>query len=228
MHSPGAIPVAVAPWRVAGLGRVGSEEEGADVAGGVGGVIAMTAPGGAAHDVVALPIRWAKADGPTPGPGYTRRLQLAYRAWTHVAGAEGDHVARAWFLGGNPVLGETTPLTAIRTDRGGAHARGQGPRRGHPGYVSPAGGDQSTGPSQRGRRDSATGVHLLPAPAPVMHRITRSSCGPLDPPLRGGTPTPAGPATTLRTGRCTSPKRRNAPTPRCSRTPNAGSVSKTH
>jgi len=65
-----------------------------------------------------LPIRWAKADGPTPGAGYTRRLQLAHRAWTHVAGAEGDHVARAWFLGGNPVLGETTPLTAIRTDRG--------------------------------------------------------------------------------------------------------------
>ena len=33
-------------------------------------------------------------------------------------GSRGDHVARAWFLGGNPVLGETTPLTAIRTDRG--------------------------------------------------------------------------------------------------------------
>jgi len=54
--------------------------------------------------------------------------------------------------------------------------------------VSPAGGDQSTGPSQRGRRDSATGVHLLPAPAPVTHRIARSSRGPLDPPLRGGAP----------------------------------------
>jgi len=54
--------------------------------------------------------------------------------------------------------------------------------------VSPAGGDQSTGPSQRGRRDSATGVQLLPAPAPVTHRITRSSRGPLDPPLRGGAP----------------------------------------
>ncbi|MDT7953680.1 MAG: hypothetical protein RQ966_19435, partial [Acetobacteraceae bacterium] len=38
-------------------------------------------------------------------------------AWTQVAGAEGDHVARAWFVGGNPVLGETTPLSAIRTDR---------------------------------------------------------------------------------------------------------------
>lgn len=65
-----------------------------------------------------LPIRWAKADGPTPGPNYTRRLQLAHRAWTHVAGAEGDHVARAWFLGANPALAETTPLTAIRGDRG--------------------------------------------------------------------------------------------------------------
>ncbi len=54
--------------------------------------------------------------------------------------------------------------------------------------MSPAGGDQSTGPSQRGRRDSATGLQLLPAPALVTHRITRSSRGPLDPPLRGGAP----------------------------------------
>jgi hypothetical protein len=64
-----------------------------------------------------LPIRWAKADGPVPGPAYARRLQLAHRAWTHVAGAEGDHVARAWFIGANPTLGETTPLTATRNDR---------------------------------------------------------------------------------------------------------------
>ena len=33
---------------------------------------------------------------------------------------ESDHVARAWMIGGNPFLGEDTPLTAIREDRGGA------------------------------------------------------------------------------------------------------------
>jgi len=66
----------------------------------------------------ARPIRWAKSDGPTPGPAYSRRPQLAHRAWTHTAGAEGEHVARSWFIGANPVLHEATPLTAIRNDRG--------------------------------------------------------------------------------------------------------------
>lgn len=64
-----------------------------------------------------MPIRWAKADGPTPGTDFNRRLQLAHRVWTSVSGAEGDHVARSWFIGGNPHLGEDTPLTGIREDR---------------------------------------------------------------------------------------------------------------
>jgi len=64
-----------------------------------------------------LPIRWAKASGPTPGADYQRRLQVAHRLWTRVAGAEGDHVARSWFIAANPLLGEDTPLTAIREDR---------------------------------------------------------------------------------------------------------------
>jgi len=38
--------------------------------------------------------------------------------WSHTAGAEGEHVARSWFIGANPVLHEATPLTAIRNDRG--------------------------------------------------------------------------------------------------------------
>lgn len=64
-----------------------------------------------------LPIRWAKLAGPTPGTDYQRRLQLAHRLWAMVAGAESDHVARSWFIGGNPLLEEDTPLTAIREDR---------------------------------------------------------------------------------------------------------------
>lgn len=64
-----------------------------------------------------LPIRWAKLDGPTPGTDYQRRLQVAHRLWTLVAGAESDHVARSWFIAANPLLEEDTPITAIREDR---------------------------------------------------------------------------------------------------------------
>jgi len=71
----------------------------------------------------APPIVSCRSAGPSPtarhrGPAYSRRLQLAHRAWTHTAGAEGEHVARSWFIGANPVLHEATPLTAIRNDRG--------------------------------------------------------------------------------------------------------------
>ena len=62
-------------------------------------------------------IRWARPDGPEPRPDVVARLQLAHRAWTHLAVAENEHIARAWFLGGNPFLGEDTPVTAIREDR---------------------------------------------------------------------------------------------------------------
>lgn len=63
------------------------------------------------------PIRWARANGPKPGTDFTRRLQLAHREWTRLEQADGEHVARAWFIGGNPMLDEDTPLTAIREDR---------------------------------------------------------------------------------------------------------------
>lgn len=62
-------------------------------------------------------IEWAKPDGPEPPPDAARRLQLAHRVWTLVAAAEGDDIARAWFVGGNPLLGEHIPLTAILEDR---------------------------------------------------------------------------------------------------------------
>ncbi|MFJ2356176.1 hypothetical protein [Frigoribacterium sp. NPDC087798] len=65
-----------------------------------------------------LPAKWARSDGPTPGPDFTRRLQLGHRAWAALVQDEGAHIARQWFIGGNPLLGESTPLTAIREDRG--------------------------------------------------------------------------------------------------------------
>jgi hypothetical protein len=65
-----------------------------------------------------LPSKWAKPDGPEPSADFARRLQLGHRAWRALEQAESDHVARQWFIGGNPLLGEDTPLTAIREDRG--------------------------------------------------------------------------------------------------------------
>jgi hypothetical protein len=64
-----------------------------------------------------LPYRWAKIDGPAPKPEAQRRLQFAYQQWTSLAEAEGEHVARAWFIGANPWLEYDTPITAIREDR---------------------------------------------------------------------------------------------------------------
>lgn len=63
------------------------------------------------------PIRWAKPDGPKPSTDFERRLKLAHRLWTQLEAAEGEHIARGWFVGGNPLLDEDTPLTAIREDR---------------------------------------------------------------------------------------------------------------
>jgi hypothetical protein len=65
-----------------------------------------------------LPSKWAKPDGPNPSPAFTKRLLLAHRAWAALTAEESDYLARQWFIGGNPLLGEDTPLTAIREDRG--------------------------------------------------------------------------------------------------------------
>lgn len=64
-----------------------------------------------------VPIRWAKADGPEPRADASRRLTFAHRQWVLLAAADGEHVARQWFIGGNPHLDEDTPITAIREDR---------------------------------------------------------------------------------------------------------------
>lgn len=63
-----------------------------------------------------LPNKWAKADGPQPGAERYARLLYTHRTWSLVSAAEGDHVARAWFIGANPLLDEITPIEAIRND----------------------------------------------------------------------------------------------------------------
>lgn len=62
---------------------------------------------------------WSAPDGPTPDAGALLRLRCAHVAWLNVSAAEGDDVARAWFVGGNPWLREDTPITAIREGRFG-------------------------------------------------------------------------------------------------------------
>jgi hypothetical protein len=56
----------------------------------------------------------ARIDGPEPRPEAQARLQLAHRAWTAVSRAEGEHVAKLWFVGANLWLDEISPIEAIK------------------------------------------------------------------------------------------------------------------
>jgi len=67
------------------------------------------------------PREWM--DGREPRPEVVRRLRLAHRALTAISASDSPGVARSWFMGGNPLLGEATPITAIREDRDEAVVR---------------------------------------------------------------------------------------------------------
>lgn len=60
-----------------------------------------------------LPYKWAKPDGPEPNQNAETRLRAAHRVWTYVSATENDHVARAWFIGANPLLDEQPPVVAL-------------------------------------------------------------------------------------------------------------------
>lgn len=64
-----------------------------------------------------ISLRWSRQDGPVPKQEAVRKLQFAYAQWTLIAQAEGEQVARAWFIGSNPWLHDDTPLDAIREAR---------------------------------------------------------------------------------------------------------------
>lgn len=64
-----------------------------------------------------LPYRWALADGPTPRDEAAVRLFAAQRVWKLLSNAESDAIARAWFIGANPRLGEVQPVIALREGR---------------------------------------------------------------------------------------------------------------
>lgn len=61
--------------------------------------------------------KWAKEGGPQPGPEAVKRLMFAYEQWQQISAAEGEHVARVWFIGANPWLDYDTRVMAIRSDR---------------------------------------------------------------------------------------------------------------
>lgn len=61
--------------------------------------------------------KWQKEGGPVPSDATQARVLLAHRAWKLVSDADGDQVARLWFLGANPWLGEVSPVEAIHDDR---------------------------------------------------------------------------------------------------------------
>jgi hypothetical protein len=60
---------------------------------------------------------WAETDGPEPSPDETTRLAFAYEQWQRVVEAEDEDVARVWFVGMNPWLGDDSPINAIREGR---------------------------------------------------------------------------------------------------------------
>ena len=63
------------------------------------------------------PTRWAKADSSPINTKFEMNLRMTYRAMKAISEAENVHVARAWFIGANPILDEDTPITAIREGR---------------------------------------------------------------------------------------------------------------
>lgn len=77
--------------------------------------LGTTLVGGLAGSTVqGISHQWQKSNGPEPSPEAQERLRLAHRAWTAVSSAEGEHVARLWFIGSNPWLRGDSPIDAIR------------------------------------------------------------------------------------------------------------------
>lgn len=64
-----------------------------------------------------LPHKWAKVNGPEPRQESTARLLAAHRIWNDISNSESDGVARSWFIGANPRLGEDSPAAALRDGR---------------------------------------------------------------------------------------------------------------
>lgn len=60
-----------------------------------------------------MPLRWA-AGNATPRTDAAARLLTAYTVWLAIVHHDGRDVARNWFIGVNPWLGDISPAEAIR------------------------------------------------------------------------------------------------------------------
>lgn len=59
------------------------------------------------------PLRWAEgATGPRMPS--EQRIRAAYQAWLMLSENESDTVARAWFIGTNPLLDDQSPVETLR------------------------------------------------------------------------------------------------------------------
>ena len=79
------------------------------------GATVVSAMAGAQHPETSY--GWQKEGGTVPSEAFQARILLAHRAWTVVSDVDGELVARQWFFGANPWLGEISPVEAIRRDR---------------------------------------------------------------------------------------------------------------
>lgn len=64
-----------------------------------------------------LPNKWAQPEGPTPRDEAHSRLRTAHRVFRAIKDEENEYVARAWFIGLNPLLDETSPVVALNEGR---------------------------------------------------------------------------------------------------------------
>lgn len=60
-----------------------------------------------------MPRRWALGEA-NPRAEAAARLLTAYTAWLAIVWTDGYDVARNWFIGANPWLGDISPAEAIR------------------------------------------------------------------------------------------------------------------
>lgn len=60
------------------------------------------------------PYKWREDDGPTPRAETVKRLNFAHELWLALESQTNKHIARSWFRGVNPRLGDIEPVLAIR------------------------------------------------------------------------------------------------------------------
>lgn len=60
---------------------------------------------------------WASSAGSAPTDEQARRMRLAVEVWDQLEESDGADVARLWFLGANPTLGDSSAVEAISQDR---------------------------------------------------------------------------------------------------------------